>query len=1156
MEGDEDRELEVRSLTGESIIVSISASKTVEDLKELLQQKFKPASVYPNFHLYFKGTKLSTKTRLDCQAIGRGSFIVIIPFIKKDTNKAKQPSDPLVEKEQGVGNSSSVSLADLAWQDIMNDMSELRDISNDAAECSSLMGNPGSGVTDEKAREGFNTRVFEKARISEEGVRDDLIVSILQSPNKNALLGENCETLVRVLEMEDCLLDEDFKECLLYRKSRLLNNCASLCTENNSSSCICPSWLKAVLRAFTFLNIVSAYRQQQRTEMTWDFLTKVMVHLENSGLQIGVENLRSLSLLCPKETGCKNGLHTFSLDDLCKFVKEGDKHSSVQMKKPTKRKRPSTSNRAFCCDVQPLSACQMIEHLRHGMGSEGQMTHVETIGARKANYVNIPEELSGNLSFAIQHLGIDKLYSHQAESIKLSLARNNVVVATMTSSGKSLCYNLPVLEALSIDLSSCALYIFPTKALAQDQLRALLSMTEGFDVGLNIGIYDGDTSRTERVLLRDQSRLLITNPDMLHVSILPFHQQFKRILSNLRFVVIDEAHAYKGAFGCHTALIFRRLRRLCSHVYGTCPSFVLCTATLANPCDHAMELVNLESLQVIQNDGSPSGEKSFVLWDPGQRLEFEHKGTGECTSASRLMDQNEETRPSSILEVSRLLAEMVQHGLRSIAFCKSRKLCELVMYYTREILKEISTEFPDSICSYRGGYTAEDRRRIESDFFGGKLRGIVATNALELGIDVGHIDVTLHLGFPGSIASLWQQAGRAGRRGKPSLAVYVSFQDPLDQYFMKHPRKLFGSPIECCHVDSQNQQVMAQHLACAALEHPLHSRYDEKYFGSGLNKGIILLKEKGYIACDLSRDSNARIWTYIGREQKPSQVVSIRAIEMERYKVIDKQRGQVVEEIEESRAFFQVYEGAVYMNQGVTYLVTDLDIGKKIAWCQRADTKYYTQPRSYTDIHVIGGETACPTNGVQCQLLRTTARAEKCQVLTTWFGFNQILKGRNVVIDQKELSLPTFSYESQATWIRVPQSMKNEVDDFRGGLHAACHAVLSVVPLFIVCNLSDLAPECANRHDERYFPERILLYDQHPGGTGMAAQVQPVFTELLKAALELLTACNCSSEVGCPNCIQSLACYEYNEVLHKESAIKIIKGVLDAEREYFDSLPN
>ncbi|CAM8942684.1 unnamed protein product [Rhodiola kirilowii] len=931
VEDDEERDLEVRSLTGESTVVSISVNKTVDDLKEVLKQKFKPASEYPNFHLFFKGTKLNLKTRLDYQAIGRGSFIVIIPFIMKGTKKAQQYSDPVVEREQCVENRSSVNLADLAWQDIMNDVSELRDISNCANEHSSETRNPGSGVTGV----GCSTFAGEKTRISEEEIRDDLIVSILQSHNKSGLLGENCITLVKVLEMVGCLSDQESGECLLYRKSRILNDCESLGNKNDIRSCVCPSWLKAVLKAFTFLNIVSAYLQQEGHDTTWDFLTEVLVQLENSGLLIGIENLDSLSILCPKVVCLVDKEGEVKPDKIkiivlkCSHI-EGERKGRAETKtKRARRHTPISKNFdtlktrekylktslstlvKSLMDVQLLSVSQMIDHLRHGMGSEGQIKHVETIGARKANYVNIPEELSGNINSTIQRLGIEKLYSHQAESIKSSLAGNNVIVATMTSSGKSLCYNLPVLETLSTDLSSCALYIFPTKALAQDQLRALLSMTEGLDVGLNVGIYDGDISQAERQRLRDHSRLLITNPDMLHVSILPYHHQFKHILSNLRFVVIDEAHAYKGAFGCHTALILRRLCRLCSHVYGTSPSFVLCTATLANPHAHAMELANLESPHVIQNDGSPSGEKLFILWDPSPKVELDE--TGESTGTGGSMDQNDETRPSSILEVSRLFAETVQHGLRSIAFCKSRKLCELVLYYTytREILEQISAELADSICSYRGGYTAEDRRRIESDFFGGKLRGIAATNALELGIDVGHIDVTLHLGFPGSIASLWQQAGRAGRRGKPSLAAYVSFQDPLDQYFMKHPLKLFGSPIECCHVDSQNEQVLAQHLSCAALEHPLHSHYDGKYFGSGINRGIMLLKEKGYVACDPSRHSSARIWTYIGREKKPSQAVSIRAIETEKYKVMDKQRGEVLEEIEESRAFFQVYEGAV-----------------------------------------------------------------------------------------------------------------------------------------------------------------------------------------------------------------------------------------------------
>lgn len=647
---------------------------------------------------------------------------------------------------------------------------------------------------------------------------------------------------------------------------------------------------------------------------------------------------------------------------------------------------------------------------------------------------------------------------------------------------------------------------------------------------------------------------------MLHMSILPFHVDFHRILSNLRFVIIDEAHAYKGAFGCHMALILRRLRRLCTHVYGSDPSFVFSTATSANPCEHAMELANLPTLELIQNDGSPSALKYFALWNPPLCLKMVPNRSSRSDKACKSDKHVLVRRSSPIMEVSCLFAEMVQHGLRCITFCKTRKLCELVLSYTREILQETAPHLVGSICAYRAGYLAQDRRRIEGDFFGGKLCGIAATNALELGIDVGHIDVTLHLGFPGSIASLWQQAGRSGRRERPSLAIYVAFDGPLDQYFMKFPQKLFRSPIECCHINAQNLQVLEQHLACAALEHPLSLIYDEKYFGSGLNSAIMALNKRGYLSCDPSRDSSAVIWSYIGHEKSPSHAVSIRAIEKEKYKVVDKQKSEVIEEIEESRAFFQVYEGAVYMQQGKAYLVKELDISSKIAVCQEADLKYYTKTRDYTDIHVIGGNIAYPAKFSNIQFSRTTAQTNVCKVTTTWFGFRRIWKGTNQVFDTVDLSLPTYSYDSQAVWVRVPQPIKSAVENqklsFRAGLHAACHALLNVVPLYIICNLSDLSSECANPHDSRYVPERILLYDQHPGGNGLSVQVQPLFTELLTAALELLTTCSCSGSTGCPNCVQSIGCHEYNEVLEKDAAIMIIKGVLEAEKSYFEGIPD
>ncbi|TVU38010.1 hypothetical protein EJB05_11357 [Eragrostis curvula] len=801
-----------------------------------------------------------------------------------------------------------------------------------------------------------------------------------------------------------------------------------------------------------------------------------------------------------------------------------------------------------CHGVQPLEPAEMVEHLKQGLGKEGQIVHVEEIPSREASFVELPCHLSKAMREALNSIGISRLYSHQSQAIESSISGKHVVVATSTSSGKSLCYNIPVLESLSQDLMACALYIFPTKALAQDQLRTLLEMNNAFHIDIDVKIYDGDTPKEDRLWIRDNARLFITNPDMLHVSILPYHGQFQRILSNLRYIVIDEAHSYKGAFGCHTALIIRRLKRICSNVYGSHPTFIFCTATSANPREHVMELANLDEVELIQNDGSPCGSKYFLMWNPP--LHTEKEGSSKGSPVTR--------RSSPIVEVSYLFSEMVQHGLRCIAFCKTRKLCELVLAYTREILQETAKELVDSICVYRAGYIAEDRRKIEADLFGGKLRGVAATNALELGIDVGHIDATLHLGFPGSIASLWQQAGRSGRRAKKSLAIYVAFEGPLDQYFMKSPHKLFGKPIEHCQVDSHNPKVLEQHLPCAAYEHPLCLQYDEHYFGSSLDSVMTTLKHKSYLVNNPSGPFSSSMWSYIGPEKSPSQTVSIRAIEHDKYKVIDRLNDRLLEEIEESKAFFQVYDGAVYMHQGVNYLVEELDLSSRTAFCRKADLKYYTKTRDYTDINVLGGEFAyLPTSTCKTNSAKTTAQANDCKVTTKWFGFYRIWKSSNKISDSLELNLPPYSFDSQAVWIRIPHPVKLTVEErnlqFRGGSHAASHSLLNIVPLHLMCSASDIGTECANPHETRGIPDRILLYDRHPGGIGIAYQVQSLFGELLIAALELVSTCSCTSAAGCPNCIQSLTCSEYNEVLDKEAAILILKGVIDHERSYFEA---
>ncbi|XP_055826142.1 uncharacterized protein LOC129894460 isoform X2 [Solanum dulcamara] len=1210
--------MEVRSLSGESISVSILPDKTIQQLKQLLKQAFPPASISPNFHLFLKGVKLGLESKVSDHSVGIGEFLVLVPYTKKDRQQNKKTETP-ASSSIPVGG-STLKEAETAWSDMMQDLSYLSSIPRNENQTEALL-----DETRYRDSDGHNcsvsmncsSQVKRKRSIKDykmEGHADELVLSILKSYSVD-MDDEKAKMFVQVLATINCFIDPDSGNCMCEEANRKEN--ASDPCSSGSDSCGCPTWLRSISKIFSFLNIYSASLQLQQGQVTYSSLKGALDRLCLFGFLAGVSDIEQLSLFCPKvvhivddDTMAKNfkdGIVIFrnsttkgdqsatkkgvtisnvlrsmkkreyafrksllklvkllkrqngnefskiSLEDFITFVKQG----GIGATGIDTRRAGSQSFKVNCCDTNPMTPLEMVEHLRKGIGSDGQVVHIENITARNATYVEIPSALSESTRLALKNIGITRLYSHQAESIQASLAGKNVVVATLTSSGKSLCYNVPVLEVVSQNLSACALYLFPTKALAQDQLRSLLNMTNEFSADLTIGVYDGDTSQMDRKWLRDNARLLITNPDMLHVSILPCHRQFSRLLSNLRFVIVDEAHSYKGAFGCHTALILRRLHRLCSHVYGSNPSFIFSTATSGNPVEHSKELSNLRTIELIQNDGSPSGSKLFVLWNPPLRLKMISKrfktGIEDGSVDKHLIAR----RSSPILEVSCLFAEMMQHGLRCIAFCKTRKLCELVLCYTREILQEAAPHLVDTICAYRAGYIAEDRRRIEHDFFNGSICGIAATNALELGIDVGHIDATLHLGFPGSIASLWQQAGRSGRRGNASLAIYVAFEGPLDQYFMKFPQKLFRGPIECCHVDARNRQVLEQHLAAAAFEHPLSLSDDEKYFGPGLESIIMALKNKGILSTDISRSAAARIWSYIGLEM-PSTAISIRAIETERYKVIDIQKNELLEEIEESKTFFQVYEGANYMNQGKTYLVKELDVANRIAWCQRADLKYYTKTRDYTDVQVTGANFAYPARTTSLQLPRTTAQAQSCKVTTTWFGFCKIWKKSNQVFDTVDLSLPNYTYETQAVWIQVPQIIKTAVEtlnySFRGGLHAAGHALLNVVPMYIVCNSSDLASECVNPYDSRDVPERILLYDPHPGGTGISAQVQHIFSELLTAALELLASCCCSGDTGCPNCVQNISCREYNEVLHKDAAIMIIKGVIEEEESYFRSI--
>ncbi|CAB93712.1 putative protein [Arabidopsis thaliana] len=1037
--------ISVRSINGESTTVQVSSDGTIRDLKKALKSCFPPASSSSNFHLYIKGEKLKLDTRVAAITINDGDILGLFPFKKKELRQTPKP---------------------------------------DLSKPSSLSSRT-STMKDENAKRAEDHCVGEKRKRDEEACPYGFFNDDLESECKDAFKGQNTEKLAEVLKSRNCLTSPGSTKCLMSWDSS-----SSLCScpdweslsrlamsgvrvriqDVKNLSVICPKVITDDYEAVNYENaiVIADYLEMDeksgRKKIPLAKLFSAMKKREASFKSDFWESIRSL---LNKNTG-ESGI-AISLEGLLKFASEGRADGGNEARQAGKGTCPTSGSRKFqtlCHATNSLLPSEMVEHLRNGIGSKGQVVHVEVIKARKSAYVEMSDKLSETTKSALKRIGLNTLYSHQAEAISAALAGKNVAVATMTSSGKSLCYNVPVFEELCKDTNSCALYLFPTKALAQDQLRALSDLIKGFEASINMGVYDGDTPYKDRTRLRSNARL---------------------------------------------------------------------------------ELANLSELELVTIDGSPSSEKLFVLWNPSAPPTSKSEKSSKVVSSSEAAADKPsgaavDTLSGPASEVSHLFAEMVQHGLRCIAFCPSRKLCELVLCLTREILAETAPHLVEAITSYRGGYIAEDRRKIESDLFGGKLCGIAATNALELGIDVGHIDVTLHLGFPGSIASLWQQAGRSGRRQKPSLAVYVAFLGPLDQYYMSFPDKLFGSPIECCHIDSQNKHVLMQHLACAALEHPLSLQYDQQHFGSGLSDPLAELRNKGFLSFDPSRDSSSRIWNYIGREKNPARIVSIRAIETVRYRVMEKKSKDVLDEIEESKAFFHVYEGAIYMNQGRNYLVTSLDIKEKVALCELVNVDYYTRTRDYTDIKVTGGDTAYPVKAPK----KPTPQTHACRVTTKWFGFLRIRRRNNEVIDDVELSLPSYTYQSQAVWIQVPMSVKLAVETanlpFRAGLHAACHALVNVVPTRVTCNYSDIAPECPNPQEQRYFPARILVYDRHPGGTGISAKICPLFFELLKDARDLLRSCEkCPPETGCPKCAQTFGCRGYNELLHKKAAIMIMQ---------------
>ena len=654
-------------------------------------------------------------------------------------------------------------------------------------------------------------------------------------------------------------------------------------------------------------------------------------------------------------------------------------------------------------------------------------------------YGDLTFQMSQNLVNALYNRSnITQLYAHQAEAINNLHNGNNVIVSTSTSSGKSLIYQIPVLHQLEQEPNTRAMYIFPTKALAQDQrksMKELLRFMDGLQ-DLLVETFDGDTPMTDRDYIRDEGRVVFTNPDMLHVTILPQEEAWRTFLQNLRFVVVDELHVYNGLFGAHMAFIMRRLRRICAAVGNRNVKFISCSATVANPEEHMKTIFGVEDVKLTDFDGSPSGRKEFLCWNTP------YKDPGDPTSG----------RGDCMTETAKLFCQLILRGVRVIAFCRIRRHCEALQAAIKTELTNLDrTEIVGRVMSYRGGYTPQDRRQIEQEMFDGKLIGIVATSALELGVDIGSLDAVITVGFPYTIANLRQQSGRAGRRNRDSLSVLVGDCFPTDQYYMNNPDEIFTKPNCELQVDLENLLVLEGHIQCAAYEMPINIEADVEYFGPLLPR---LAQER------MRRDPGGFYHCNERFLPQPSRSVAIRDTEEHHFAIIDVTNGKntVLEELEASRAFYTIYDGGIFLHQGNTYLVKEFSQERMIAKVELVKVDWTTQPRNFTDIDPVETEAIRRIPGS-----RSKAFFGPIKIHQVVYGFFKIDKKRRI-LDAVQVDNPPIILFSKGMWLDVPKSamdiLKSKRLNIAAGIHAAQHAVMSLMPNFVISMPGDVRTEC------------------------------------------------------------------------------------------------
>jgi len=713
----------------------------------------------------------------------------------------------------------------------------------------------------------------------------------------------------------------------------------------------------------------------------------------------------------------------------------------------------------------------------------------------------LPERLHPELRAALERNGIESLYAHQADALE-SAYRQDTIVTTGTASGKSLAFNLPVLDTLARDRSARALYLYPTKALAQDQARALHKLGLKY---LRPAIYDGDTPREERRAIRGRSNLILTNPDMLHVGVLPNHQAWGDLLANLAWIVVDEAHTYRGVFGSHVANVLRRLARV-ALAYGTEPRFLLASATIANPVELAEGLTGRE-VALVDRDGAPRAERRIAMWNPP------------------LVDERTGARASSLGEAADLLADLVEQGVRTICFLKSRRGVELIQRFTRLRLEERGRrDLAALVAPYRAGYTPSQRREIEQRLMAGELLAVVATSALELGIDVGDLDAAICVTFPGTVASLRQMWGRAGRRNT-GLAVYVAGADALDQFFCRHPDEFLTRPVESAILDPEAEEIHLAHLWAAAYEMPLTAG-DQEFFGPGWEPAARRLVSMGRL--------RERGGHYLPRgEGFPAAEIPLRSASPDSVAVVEADSGEVIGSVETARASSAVHPGAIYLHMGSSYEVAELDLDSRRALVRSFGGDYYTQPKKETDTWIE--EVLDRREVAGCPLSFGTVSVSE-QVI----AFQRKRVSDHESVDLVALDMPEQHFSTQALWYELPEDVLKRdfpLEHLLGSLHAAEHTQIAVLPLIAMCDRWDIGGLSTNFHAQTGSPT-VFIYDGHPGGIGITRLGFHRFELLVRDAMRLISECPCRS--GCPSCVQSPKCGNLNEPLNKNGALELL----------------